>query len=96
MIFLASVYHHEFQPDQIVCHISAMWDSSSDCLVIDVSPLPMDFSHCHPVVIVLLALFLPEEQAALQASAAAHDAAEDKRASAVAYTPNLLETYRDL
>lgn len=56
----------------------------------------MDFSHCHPVVIVLLALFLPEEQAALQASAAAHDAAEDKRASAVAYTPNLLQTYRDL
>lgn len=60
------------------------------------SPLPMDFSHCHPVVIVLLALFVPEECAALQAPAVAHDVAEDKRASAVACTPNLLETYRDL
>lgn len=56
----------------------------------------MDFSHCHPVVIVLLALFVPEERAAPQAPAAAHDAAEDKRASAVAYTPDLLETYGDL
>lgn len=74
-----------------------MCDSSSDCIVIDVSPLlPTDFPYCHPVVIVLLALFVPKERAAPQAPAAAHDAAEDKRASAVAYTPNLLETYRDL
>lgn len=56
----------------------------------------MDFSHCHPVVIVLLAVFVPEEHAAPQAPAVAHDATDDKRASAVAYTPYLLETYRDL
>lgn len=85
-----------FQSDQFVFHISAMWGSRSDCVVIDMSHLPMDFSHCHPVVIVLLALFVPEERAAPQAPAAAHDAAQDKRASAVAHTPNLLETYRDL
>lgn len=60
------------------------------------SPVPVDFSHCHPLVIVLLALFVPEGHAAPQAPAEAHDATEDKRASAVACTPNLLETYRDL
>lgn len=90
----ASVFHHKFQPDPLVYH--AMQDSSSDCVVIDMSSFPMDFSHCHLVVIVLLALFVLEDRAAPQAPAAAHDAAEDKRLSAAACTPNLLETYRDL
>lgn len=53
----------------------------------------MDFSHCHPVVIVLLALFVPEEHAAPQAPAATHDAAEDKRTCAVSLHP---KSVRDL
>lgn len=94
--FKAFAFHHKFKPNQLVYHVFAMRDSSSDCGMIDMRLLPMDFSHCHPVVIVLLALFVPVERAAPQAPAAAHDAAKDKRASAVACTPNLLETYRDL